>query len=529
MSNTQNASSNTQDSLMGPGRPGSSTQANAGRSAVPEQELVEKCLNTVEDYKHAIVSKQEAYITIAKIIGLSTNEASDQAESFIATPYFDMLDEWSRELEKSRTENPSLLERMNIESRASSRVNLLENAPNLTSPASDMLKILLNWSQDPKEVRRQLMYHRCCPEFHEAGWAEIVAGKCVNLDAVHSIISSSRTIDKCTGTIGDIGIKFSGTSAAVSKKITTAAQWSAAWNRAARAIKFAFPHREDELAAYGEYINDKFDRRLERTNERVIRFDKAVRNRVANTRRVELSDFAAFTDIYGSHFQSDGRHYDEDKQSTPSAQARAKSAFIHKPVATLTFAPTSKMGGCARDVTRKRGLIWSPTDATFSPTARSLEYAEPVPSPPLNEVYDSDAAQTIAQWPELFRVVTPINVDRFEELLADHPNQPFVKSLCQSLHQGFWPWADTSDESNPSINDNSTHTCSKSNDQNQFIEDQIREEIRLGRVSESFGTELYPGMYSVPMHTVPKPNSDKLCLVVAFTWSFVASLSQGTP
>ncbi|KAG2746165.1 hypothetical protein P692DRAFT_20681239, partial [Suillus brevipes Sb2] len=156
-----------------------------------------------------------------------------------------------------------------------------------------------------------------CPEFHEAGWAEIVAGKCVNLDAVHSIISSSRTIDKCTETIGDIEIKFSGTSAAVSKKITTAAQWSAAWNRAARAIKFAFPHREDELSTYGEYINDKSNRRLERTHERVIRFDKVVRNRVANTCRVKLSDLQPSPTSM-------------NKQSTSGAQARAKSAFSRR-------------------------------------------------------------------------------------------------------------------------------------------------------------------------------------------------------
>jgi hypothetical protein len=176
------------------------------------------------------------------------------------------------------------------------------------------------------------MYCHCCPEFHEAGWAEIVTGKCVNLDTVHSIISSSCTIDKCTETLGDIEIKFSGTSAAVLKKITTAAQWSTAWNRAARAIKFAFPHQEDELAAYGEYINDKFDCRLEQTHERIIRYDKAVRNRAMNSCRVELSDFVAFTDIYESHFQSDGRHFDKEKQSTPGAQAWAKSAFSrHEP------------------------------------------------------------------------------------------------------------------------------------------------------------------------------------------------------
>jgi hypothetical protein len=154
------------------------------------------------------------------------------------------------------------------------------------------------------------MYHWCSPEFHEAGWAEIVtgkcAGKCVNLDAVHSIISSSRTIDKCTETIGDIEIKYAGTLEAVSKKITTVWQWSAPWNRAARAIKFAFPHREDELTAYGEYINDRFDLHFEKLHERVVRFNKAVRNRAANSCRIELCDFTAFTDIYESHFQPDG-------------------------------------------------------------------------------------------------------------------------------------------------------------------------------------------------------------------------------
>jgi hypothetical protein len=100
MSDSQNATSNTQSSLMGPGRPGSSTQTNSGRPFVSEQELVEKCLSTVEDYKNAIISKQEAFITITKTITSATNEASDQAESFIAGLYFDMLEEWSRELEK---------------------------------------------------------------------------------------------------------------------------------------------------------------------------------------------------------------------------------------------------------------------------------------------------------------------------------------------------------------------------------------------------------------------------------------------
>ena len=162
----------------------------------------------------------------------------------------------------------------------------------------------------------------------------------------------------------------------------------------------------------------------------------------------------------------------------------------------------------------RRGLIWSPLDATFSPTARSSEYAPPVPEPPLHERVGSDAARTVAARPELFDIVTPIDVDRFEQLLEDHPNPTFVSSVCRALREGFWPWADTSDPSYPSINDNSMLTCTKSDEQLCVLDNQIHEEIKAGRLSESFGSELLPGMYSVPIHTVPKPNSDKLRLVV---------------
>ncbi|KAG2047273.1 hypothetical protein BDR06DRAFT_862497, partial [Suillus hirtellus] len=95
-----------------------------------------------------------------------------------------------------------------------------------------------------------------------------------------------------------------------------------------------------------------------------------------------------------------------------------------------------------------------------------------VPSPPLS-LTDTDVTHTVANHPELFCIVTPIKVDHFEELLSNHPNQPFVRSVCRALREGFWPWADPSDESYPSIYDNSMRTCSKSLEQERFIEDQL--------------------------------------------------------
>lgn len=39
---------------------------------------------------------------------------------------------------------------------------------------------------------------------------------------------------------------------------------------------------------------------------------------------------------------------------------------------------------------------------------------------------------------DFIRVETPFDVDRFEAMLYDHPNQPFVKSVMDSLRYGFW-------------------------------------------------------------------------------------------
>ncbi|OBZ74757.1 hypothetical protein A0H81_05566 [Grifola frondosa] len=47
----------------------------------------------------------------------------------------------------------------------------------------------------------------------------------------------------------------------------------------------------------------------------------------------------------------------------------------------------------------------------------------------------------------------------------------------------------------------------------KFLREQRDEEVSLGRYSESFGTDLLPGMVCMPIHAVPKPRSDKLRLV----------------
>jgi len=156
--------------------------------------------------------------------------------------------------------------------------------------------------------------------------------------------------------------------------------------------------------------------------------------------------------------------------------------------------------------------LWHP-DSRLSPTtAEWSETAVPLPFPPMAEIDDPIACQTISKNPSLCKIITPINVDRFEKLLSDHPNPLFVDSVCADLRRGFWPWANTLKDRYPSIYDGARPTPSDEH-KAKFICDQRDIEISKGRFSEPFGPDLLPRMYCMPAHAVPKPNSTDLHMV----------------
>ena len=175
--------------------------------------------------------------------------------------------------------------------------------------------------------------------------------------------------------------------------------------------------------------------------------------------------------------------------------------------------------------------VWTDvkTAPIFSPTACCTLIDDPLPRPPAEE-YDNHAAiSTIQEYPHLFQIVSPIKVDRFEELLSTHPNQAFVQSVCTSFREGFWPWAKTQGEEYPVTWDYSNRPP-KTEREADFLRNQRDIELAENRYSEGFGTDLLPGMYSTPVHAVPKPRSQKLRLVndhSAGTYSLNSMIARG--
>jgi hypothetical protein len=41
---------------------------------------------------------------------------------------------------------------------------------------------------------------------------------------------------------------------------------------------------------------------------------------------------------------------------------------------------------------------------------------------------------------DLFKIVTPLNIELFWFHLLCHPNNAFIKSVCKEFKQGFWLW-----------------------------------------------------------------------------------------
>ncbi|KAF8238116.1 hypothetical protein L208DRAFT_1243471 [Tricholoma matsutake] len=160
-----------------------------------------------------------------------------------------------------------------------------------------------------------------------------------------------------------------------------------------------------------------------------------------------------------------------------------------------------------------RHYVWNHDEFPYVSTALSSEFTPPVPYPPHNELNNQVALATINSYPHLFHITTPVKVMHFNQLLSLHPNQPLVESVCQGLVKGFWPWAVMKHSAAPDIVDNATLQKIKNLKHIQFIQDQCDEEIALQRFSEPFSS-LLPRMTTIPLWVMPKPHSDKLCLVV---------------
>lgn len=159
-----------------------------------------------------------------------------------------------------------------------------------------------------------------------------------------------------------------------------------------------------------------------------------------------------------------------------------------------------------------RGFIWGDGGGRLlSPAADRSETLRPLPSPPASEWRNEAALDTIKNNPDLFKIVTPVNVDRLEQALERHPNRPLVASVIRGFREGFWPFADFEGRGFPETWDEPGGDLE--GEMKEFAERYAQEEETADRYSPVFGTDLLPGMFSMPVYAVPKDGPAKFRLI----------------
>jgi len=109
------------------------------------------------------------------------------------------------------------------------------------------------------------------------------------------------------------------------KKVQTSGEWTSAWNMTIKVVKFAFPHREQELREYGEYIEGHFSAKVTSAHQRIILYDIAICNEVGGGQNALLTDTHKFSRFFSAIVMPDGIESDHARLGSKQLAGKMNS------------------------------------------------------------------------------------------------------------------------------------------------------------------------------------------------------------
>ncbi|THH14558.1 hypothetical protein EW146_g5779 [Bondarzewia mesenterica] len=337
------------------------------------------------------------------------------------------------------------------------------------------LDLKSNYVRDVKFVKAEIASQPDLPDVPPSVWDDIIRNTYVDFDKIITSHFSLEGDPHEVKHLGDFEVIAAGGSRP-KRSIMSQPDWALAWDKYKQGVLYLYPHRGRKLAVYERYILGLF---TAAGPDVVLNFDKAVRSRSCSPHQ-ELDQWLQHLKRQLEELEEGRMRFASLGTGTIDVDGRIANSS--------TFAPSA-----------------------VTPSATATETAAPLLSVPQDFVRDAVAQQTIQQHPDLFRIVMLINVDHFEWMLRDHPNLEFVQSVVQGLHVGFWPCAEGPSTPYPNTWDESHDNFTPEG--LAFVKQQCAEEERLERFSAPF-KDLLPGMYSMPIHAVPKLHMNSFCMVI---------------
>ncbi|RXW18701.1 hypothetical protein EST38_g7151 [Candolleomyces aberdarensis] len=226
-----------------------------------------------------------------------------------------------------------------------------ESRRNIDRSCVKSCELLQEYAKDVRQVKRWVSFSATAPPgFPSSEWDNLLKGKAVNLDVVYSSVFHVVAVKENRGRIGDHEISLGHTEP--TRKVHTNGDWTIAWNLMVKAACFLFPHRREELDAYGEYIQGEFSARQTEAHWRVIRFDQSVRNEVGGGTKMLLTDFHRFDRHRAAILHTDGLFANPDPRQS---NRRVKSNDLCQRFNSENGCPNNVSSCRYRHVCRKCG------------------------------------------------------------------------------------------------------------------------------------------------------------------------------
>ncbi|KIO33211.1 hypothetical protein M407DRAFT_65863 [Tulasnella calospora MUT 4182] len=147
-----------------------------------------------------------------------------------------------------------------------------------------------------RDTVRSLLEHSNLPNFPISKWKAVLSDDYMDLRKVIGGVESSVGDTREFTVIGGLEIGYG--KEPPSKAISSASDWAAAFELYRAAVVYAFPHRNEELLAYRDYLNNTFRVFGTQYHPAVIDFDQRCRILYSRTHARALSDIIQFATEY---------------------------------------------------------------------------------------------------------------------------------------------------------------------------------------------------------------------------------------
>ena len=161
-----------------------------------------------------------------------------------------------------------------------------------------------NFCRDPKFAKTSLFNLSRLTQFPDSEWANLIAGKAINLDHVLAAQYLVTHDERRTERIGYLD--FIVRSAKPARVVDSHGKWVIAWDPTVDATSYVFPHRSSELRDYGRYISQLSACFPDSLHTRIIQLDRDVRIHVSQQRDLLLTDYNQFSDLHVLWIQNAG-------------------------------------------------------------------------------------------------------------------------------------------------------------------------------------------------------------------------------